>query len=309
MKRRMWKVLSLTLMIIAGCVVASEAVTLNAIYDFTDQLDATTTSFEGLAFTDDGTLWITSAPNTGTKELLEVDLETETVASMSSYSSQGYFFNPVGLASDGNNLFLTNNLKYFGGGVYTTDTNGQVAYQSALAKSDCNEPEGAAYLNGYIYVSCEDSKNVVKLDPSTGSVVENIQLGVSVLGLGATEDSLIIGDYTNHALLIYNVAAQEVTQTISLESLFGADSDYETLAGMTYEVDVENAGNDIRSLPDPDGIAYRNGNIYMTFEHDLRVFEISLDDSSIPGTPEPGTLLLVGIGLLGGAVLKRKKRS
>lgn len=80
------------------------------------------------------------------------------------------------------------------------------------------------------------------------------------------------------------------------------------MTGMEYEVDVENAGKDIRRIPDPDGIAYRNGKIYMTFEHDLRVYEISLGDPpTATATPEPGTLLLVGLGLLGLAARLRKK--
>lgn len=287
---------------------SANAVSLTGIYDFRDQFNATTTSFEGLDFTDDGTLWITSAPNIGTKTLLAVNLATESVISNTAYSSQT-LFNPVGLASDGTNLFLTNNLKFFGGGVYTTNSDGQVAYSSTLNKSVCKEPEGAAYLDGYIYVSCEATKNVVKLD-SNGNVIENIFLGVNVLGLGATTDgSLIIGDYTNHALLLYDVIKKEITESISLDTLFvGAESDYEQMTGSAYEVDVENAGNDIRHIPDPDGLAYRDGKIYMTFEHDLRVFEISLNEPPV-ATPEPGTVLLLGLGLMGLTAGLRKKRA
>lgn len=36
---------------------SADAASLTAIYDFRDQLDATTTSFEGLDFTNDGKLW------------------------------------------------------------------------------------------------------------------------------------------------------------------------------------------------------------------------------------------------------------
>lgn len=55
----------------------------------------------------------------------------------------------------------------------------------------------------------------MKIDSKTGKVVENINFGVNLLGLGATETSLI-GDYTNHALLMYDVAKGEITQTINL---------------------------------------------------------------------------------------------
>jgi glutamine cyclotransferase len=263
----------------------SSAVSITGVYDFRDQLDAATTSFEGLAFTDDGTLWITSAPNFQTPTLLEVDLETEMVLSTSTYNQ--FFFNPVGLASDGTNLFAANNLKSWGSSVYdvTDPSNSQYLWSA----TGCDEAEGAAYLNGYVYVSCEDSQNVVKIDPGTGAVVENIDFGVNLLGLGATDTSLIIGDYTNHDLLIYDVATSTITETIDLEALFPG-----------YSVLVD--GEDVpRTVPDPDGLAYRNGKIYMTFEHDLQVYEIT-----VSSVPEPGTLILIGIGLLGLVGLRKK---
>ncbi len=267
----------------------SQAASISAVYDFRDQFDTDITSFEGLDFTDDGTLWITSAPNSGTKQLLGVDLENEAVTSTADYSSQ-WFFNPVGLASDGTDLFVTNNLKSWGGSVYSSDTDGTVAYSSALSTANCQEPEGAAYLDGHIYVSCEDTKNVVKLD-ADGTVLESFDFGVNLLGLGATDDgALIVGDYTNHELLLYDVATQTTRATIDLAALF---PDY----------NVQVSADDIRTVPDPDGLAYRNGKIYMTFEHDLQVYEIAV------ATPEPGTLLLIGSGLLALVGWTRRKRS
>jgi hypothetical protein len=286
----MKKVLSI---ITKSCVVilavasSASAASLTGVYDFRDEFDVNTTSFEGLDFTDDGTLWITSSPNgLAPKQLIGVDLGTETVTSVSNYSYQRGF-NPVGLASDGTKLFLTNNLKSSGGGIYKTGVDGTATYLSLLSTDDCQEPEGAAYLGGHIYVSCQNTQNVVKLD-AAGNVMESFSFGVELLGLGATENLLIVGDYTNHALLLYDVSSKTVTETIDLAELFPGYAVYDP-------------NGILRNVPDPDGLAYRDGKIYMTFEHDLRVYEINI------AVPEPGTLLLIGSGLLALAGLRRKR--
>lgn len=319
--RQFWGIVILAGLIVGGGSSGANAVSLTAIYDFRDQLDPLQTSFEGLDFTNDGTLWITSAPNTVTqRQLLGVDLNQQKVVSNTSFTASA-LFNPVGLASDGTNLYIANNEKGIGyfnfdnrDRVYagTLDTiTGQVGLSSlptvTLGYGVCLEPEGSAYLNGYLYFSCEKGKNVIKVDMQ-GNVIERYAFDNNVLGLGATEDKLIVGDYkgtTERRLLLYDVISKSVTQTIDLSQLFvGADSDYAKLTGELYKLTIADNG-DIRSIPDPDGIAYRDGKIYMTFEHDLRVYEITLNEP--PTVPEPGTLLLLGLGLFGLASYRQRR--
>ena len=324
MRKQQIRTIMLLTLALCALTSAANAVSLTAIYDFTD-LNPLTTSFEGLDFTNDGTLWITSSPNGYDANgkllpgsLLGVDLDTETVNFQQNFS-RTTLINPVALASDGETLFIGNNGKAGYGidladpiykGVIDPET-GNVSLTKVFTlpgtnfwtgvQGVCAEPEGSAFLNGSLYFSCQDGKDIIKVNPLTGKVEDRYAMGVQLLGLGATADSLILGDYTNHQLQIFNVATNTITQTIDLADLFvGAQSDYTKLTGELYEVTIAD-NNDIRYIPDPDGIAYRNGKIYMTFEHDLRVYEIAL------GTPEPGTLLLIGSGLIGLAALRRKR--
>ena len=119
-------------------VLSAQAASLTKIYDFRDKFDATKVSFEGLDFTNDGTLWITSAPNDTSvaDSLIGVNLEKQTVVNTFSYNQKPLTFNPVGLASDGTTLFMTNNLSAYGiytGGLYK-DT-AQIDGQASLIKS------------------------------------------------------------------------------------------------------------------------------------------------------------------------------
>jgi hypothetical protein len=312
--KKTWLVIVLVSSLVVGWTAGAYAWSLTGIYDFRDKLDATKTSFEGLDFTNDGTLWITSAPNdlSVKRQLVGVDLDQTKVLSISEFAWTS-LVNPVGLASDGTNLFIVNNEKGLFGvdnqdHVYTgtIDPAGQVSLSTAsliLGYGVCSEPEGSAYLNGYLYFSCEKDRNVIKVNPTNGTVIESYSFDNNLLGLGATEKELIVGDYKGRDerhLLLYDILSKTVTQSIDLSQLFvGANSDYAKLTGSTYNFTV--TPGDTRSIPDPDGLAYRNGKIYMTFEHDLRVYEIS-------NVPEPGMLLLIGLGLVGIAGL-RKRRS
>ncbi len=99
--------------------------------------------------------------------------------------------------------------------------------------------------------------------------------GVTALGLGATDDgSLIIGDYANHDLLLYDVQSDTIASRIDLNALF---TGYEV-------VDPEGLFDTFPILT----VSPMEWQIYMTFEHDLRVFEISLKEPPVV-TPEPGT--------------------
>ena len=327
---------------IFGLASISSAASLTNIYDFS-YLDPTDIAFEGLAFTDDGTLWITSAPNLDLEQaaldtlkgkdvelnhkLLGVDLETESVKSVSELD----MWNPVGLASDGTELYIANNHKtgdlqstgflgslvasiigpdeVFKGTVDPYTNQVTTSQDFSFPSGAIDEPEGAAYLNGNLYFSGQDSNNIVEVDSTTGEITGNYDMGISMLGLGATEDSLIIGDYTNHNLLLFDVVSSTVTKTISLADLFvGVDSDYHALTGEEYAVEIiDDSGNGgIRYIPSPSGIAYKDGSIYMAFEHDLRVFEISLDDTS--SVPEPSTAILLILGLVGLGFIRRGKK-
>ena len=59
----------------------------------------------------------------------------------------------------------------------------------------------------------------------------------------------------------------------------------------------------VRTLPDPDALAFRDGKIYMAFDGDLRIYEIS--PAPVP-EPETYALMLAGLGLVGFAARRRK---
>ena len=275
--------LTLALSLVNGSAVA-RAATLTNIYDFSDQFSLDDVEFEGLSVTDDGTLWIASMPDDGDPQLISVDLASLSVLTQATYSNAvtgdafgGWLtspFNPVALASDGTNLLVGSNGKstYLYNYLYTTDSSGALADDPIqFAGSVCNDPEGAASLDGVLYVTCEESDTVVMLN-SDGSVDELLS-GFTALGLAATDSALIIGDYDTHELILYDLASGEESERIDLAELF---PDYEV-------VDID--GN-THTVPDPDGLAYWDGKIYMSFEFDLRVFEISLDATPTP-TPTP----------------------
>jgi hypothetical protein len=309
--KKLLSIVTLSCFAVLAFASVSGAVSLTGIYDFEGQVEPDTV-FEGLAFTADAdgnpTLWITSAPDTPgdfgslfkPDTLLEVNLDfdakTGNVVNVSSYNQPTSLFSPVGLASDGTELFVANNA---GGSIYETTTTGMANY---LYDAGCTEPEGASYLGDHLYVSCEELQRVLKIDPSTGAVVDAIAFDQNLLGLGATETALIVGKYgsdpLDRSLELYDINTGE-RDVINLADFFvGPDSDYFHLTGEIYD-EFE------RGIPDPDGLAYWGGKIYMTFEHDPRVFELSLDDT--PPVPEPGTLLLIGSGLLALAGLRRKR--
>lgn len=293
--KKMMSVVGLVGLLLGSVVPMAQAASISAIYDFSnDPALPAGTVFEGLEFIGD-TLWITSAPNTLTnKRLISVNLDTSTVSSVKYTKQVG--FNPVGLASDGTQFFVMNNQNSSTSAIYTSTTAGQTSFLSLLNLDDCQEPEGAAYLNGYVYISCEATQNVIAVNPADGQIVpsETVSFGAALLGLGAADDStlsdtLIIGDGENHDLILYNTTTDMITERIDLDALF---------AGYEFYVTPD----DKRTVPDPDGLAYHDGKIYMTFEHDLRVFEISLIS-----VPEPTTLALLGLGLLVVAAVKKQR--
>jgi len=58
----------------------------------------------------------------------------------------------------------------------------------------------------------------------------------------------------------------------------------------------------VRTLPDPDALAFRDGKIYMAFDGDLRIYEIS--PAAVP-EPETYALMLAGLALIGLKLARR----
>lgn len=274
----------------AGTVRAAD---LTAIYDFRylaqNDFPALVYEFEGLAFTDDGRLWasIAANPRRSLRALWKLNLQSNTVEisipdTLYGRRAVSPLLNPVGLAGAGNQLIVAENLHELGNVIWAfrpnvaTSTPSNPDWSFRLPARICNEVEGAAFAGGMLYVTCQNDGTIREIEPITGALGRTFALGGELLGLEMMDDTrLLIGDYSNHQLLVFDLVTGRVTEAIDLESLFtGADSDYFRLTGEIYSVVVV-PGETARTMPDPDCLAYRNGKIYMSFDGDLRIFEIS----------------------------------
>ena len=170
MRKQQIRTIMLLTLAVCALTSAANAVSLTAIYDFTD-LNPLTTSFEGLDFTNDGTLWITSSPNNAPDTLLAVDLSTETVKSQQSIN----LLNPVALASDGTTLFIGNNGKTVSKYGITYDSQDPI-YKGVI------DPEKKRKIIGSTFIDSDDMAGLSeeKLGKLAGWLVhvEEMQAGL-----------------------------------------------------------------------------------------------------------------------------------
>ena len=331
--RRFWFGVAL-----AGLVTQAQAYSLTAIHDFRHLVSGAATGFsdeqkkfpalvyefEGLTVTSDGSLWaaISANPNGATRELWRLDLALGTRTALphpGTVSVQVPPFgavdlpllnagNPVGLASIGEQLIVGHNFQQFGNLIGSVDVAARAwSPLFTLGTGVCNRLQGLAYGGGKLFAACQNDGRVLELDPATGNISRSFQFGEQVLGLTETDDGrLIVGAYPSRKLIIFDPDGQRASETISIDDLFvdpdnaqPADwSDYHRLTGMPYAVQVT-PSEGVRSRPDPDGLAYRNGRIYLSFDGDLRIFEISQAPGVASAVPEPAGVSLLVLALAG----------
>ena len=296
--RHLSRLLAAALLAVAG---AAQGATLTAIHDFrylaNNQFPALVYEFEGLAFTNDGSLWasIAANPSGAAKEFWKLDLLSNNFADKIPDTVFGLLGNPVALAGAGPQLIVGENFHQFGNVIwaFTPGVNGNNPDWSFLLNANtCGQVEGAAFAGGKLYVTCQNDGTILKIEPVTGTVLGSFSLGAQLLGLEMMDNThLLVGDYSHHKLLVFDLGTGQVTDSIDLASLF-----------VGYSVEVTK--DDWRTIPDPDGLAYRNGTIYMSFDGDLRIFEITTGAPGAGAVPEPGTLALLGLALFALAALR-----